>query len=575
MMKQEPLRVWFIAIILVAFMSAWAVVSRSQNEAPGSIVPTVTATNPADNAIGVALNQPVAVTFSQEMSAPSLDNCLVVRKPNGVAVNGTIALYNRTAIFRPLVNLAPNTTYTARVRPEVSDLAGIAMGVAYKWSFTTGAASDTTAPTVTSTDPADLQIGVPTNQRIIATFSEDMAPASINTNNFKVTKPGGAAIAGAVHYVSGTAIFVPTYGLKINTQYTATITTGAKDLARNSLAADYVWVFSTGANPDTVNPTVTSTIPANNATAVPMDQRVSATFSEVMNYATITTGNFLLTWSGGSVVGTVTYVYDLINNITQATFVPQANLLNNTLYTATITTDAQDLAGNPLAVNKVWQFTTGASSDLSPVPLGADANFAVLAAAAVTNTSTPTTITGDVGIWPGTSMTNFPPGIVTGAVHVNDSTAQAAEAALAIAYGNAAGRVGPFTPAEGNVGGLTFTPGLYRSGTSTEISGGGNLTLDAGGDPNAVFIFQIASTLTTSSGFGITLAGGAKPSQIFWEVGSSATIGVGSQFFGTILANTSITLVSGATLNGRALAGAVSGTGAVTMDDNTVVLATP
>ena len=575
MMKQEPRRVWFIAIILVAFMSAWAVVSRSQNEAPGSIVPTVTATNPADNAIGVAVNQPVAVTFSQEMSAPSLDNCLVVRKPNGVAVSGTIALYNRTAIFRPLVNLAPNTTYTARVRPEVSDLAGIAMGVAYKWSFTTGAASDTTAPTVTSTDPANLQISVPTNQRIIATFSEDMAPASINTNNFKVTKPGGAAIAGAVHYVSGTAIFVPTYGLKINTQYTATITTGAKDLARNPLAADYVWVFSTGANPDTVNPTVTSTIPANNATAVPMDQRVSATFSEVMNYATITTGNFLLTWSGGSVVGTVTYFYDSINNVTQATFVPQANLLNNTLYTATITTDAQDLAGNPLAVNKVWQFTTGASSDLSPVPLGAAANFAVLAAAAVTNTSTPTTITGDVGIWPGTSMTNFPPGIVTGAVHVNDSTAQAAEAALAIAYGNAAGRVGPFTPAEGNVGGLTFTPGLYRSGTSTEISGGGNLTLDAGGDPNAVFIFQIASTLTTSSGFGITLAGGAKPSQIFWEVGSSATIGVGSQFFGTILANTSITLVSGATLNGRALAGAVSGTGAVTMDDNTVVLATP
>ena len=120
-------------------------------------MPTVTATNPADNAIGVAVNQPVAVTFSQEMSAPSLDNCLVVRKPNGVAVSGTIALYNRTAIFRPLVNLAPNTTYTARVRPEVSDLAGIAMGVAYKWSFTTGAASDTTAPTVTSTDPANLQ----------------------------------------------------------------------------------------------------------------------------------------------------------------------------------------------------------------------------------------------------------------------------------------------------------------------------------------------------------------------------------------------------------------------------------
>jgi hypothetical protein len=184
-------------------------------------------------------------------------------------------------------------------------------------------------------------------------------------------------------------------------------------------------------------------------------------------------------------------------------------------------------------------------------------------------------ITGDVGLWPGTSMTNFPPGMVNGTIHVNDTTAQAGEAALTIAYNDAAGRVGAFTPAVGNVGGLTFTPGLYRSGTSTAISGGGDLTLDAQGDPNAVFIFQIASTLTTSSGFGITLAGGAQSSRIFWQVGSSATIGTGSHFAGNILANTSITLVSGAVLDGRALAGAISLTGAVTMDDNTVVRPAP
>ena len=221
-----------------------------------------------------------------------------------------------------------------------------------------------------------------------------------------------------------------------------------------------------------------------------------------------------------------------------------------------ITNEAQDLSGNALSGNRpsgnyAWQFTTGSTAGQSPVPLGAAANFAVLAAAAVTNTSTPTTVTGDVGLWPGTSMTNFPPGIVNGTIHVNDTTAQAGEAALTIAYNNAAGRVGAFTPAVGNVGGLTFTPGLYSSGTSTAISGGGDLTLDAQGDPNAVFIFQIASTLTTSSGFGVTLMGGAKPSQIFWEVGSSATIGTGSHFAGNILANTSITLVSGAMLDGQ------------------------
>ncbi len=288
----------------------------------------------------------------------------------------------------------------------------------------------------------------------------------------------------------------------------------------------------------------------------------------------------MLTWTGGRVGGTVSYSYDATNKVTIATFVPGTNLLINTLYTATITTAVRDLSGNPLLGNRPsgnfqWQFTTGDTAGQDTIALGAAANFAILAAATVTNTSTPTMITGDLGLWPGTSLTNFPPGMINGTIHVNDTTAQAGEAALTIAYNDAAGRVGAFTPAVGNVGGLTFTPGLYRSDTSTEISGGGDLTLDAQGDPNAVFIFQIASTLTTSSGFGITLTGGAKPSQIFWQVGSSATIGTGSHFAGNILANTSVTLVSGAVLDGRALAGAADLTGAVTMDDNTVVRPSP
>ena len=578
MTKQEPLKLWFIAIILIAFMSTWAIVSNSQNEQPGSIGPAVTATTPADGATAVALNQGVSVTFSQAMSVPSMAACLILKRPDGTLVNGTVTTIGRTSIFRSLAALAPNTTYTAKVRLEASDLAGIPLGQPYVWSFATGTTSDTTAPTVSFTNPANVAVNVATNQKIIAMFSKEMSAGTLNTATFTVTRPGNIVVVGAVNYASGSVTFRPIYGLRSNTHYIATITTGAKDLARNSLAASYVWSFDTGTGPDFVQPTVTSTNPANNASLVPVDQQVSATFSQAMNYATITTGDFLLTWSGGQTVGTVTYVYDSINKVTTATFVPKANLLSNTPYTARITNEAEDLLGNALAGNQpsgsyVWHFTTGA--DLSPVPLGAAANFAVLAAASVTNTSTPTSITGDLGIWPGTSLTNFPPGTVTGTEHVNDVTAQAAMAALTVAYNNAKGRVGAFTPAVGNVGGLTFTPGLYRSGTSTAISGGGNLTLDAGGDPNAVFIFQIASTLTTSSGFGVTLAGGAKPSQIFWEVGSSATIGTGSAFYGTILANTSITMVSGATLNGRALAGAISGTGAVTLDDNTILKATP
>jgi hypothetical protein len=580
MTTQGSLRSWFVAIILIALLAAGTLVGNSQTDNPVTIAPRVTATSPADGATGVTINQPLSVTFSQPMSAASLSASLILFRPNGTMVSGGVSVYGRTAIFRPALNLMPNTTYTARVKAAASDLAGIAMGQAFIWSFTTGVSSDTTAPTVTSTTPADGATNVPTNQLIIARFSEAMSPGSLASSTLMVTKPGGAAIAGAISYASQSVTFRPIYGLRPSTHYIATITKAVRDLARNPLAANYVWSFDTGANGSIVRPTVTSTNPATNASLVPINQKVNATFSQPMNYATITTGDFLLTWSGGRVVGTVSYLYDSINNVTISTFVPQANLLANTLYTATITTEAQDLTGNALAGNEPsgnysWQFTTGTTTGLTTVPLGAAANFAVLAAAAITNTSTPTTVTGDVGEWPGTSMTGFPPGTVNGAIHVDDPTAQAGEAAVGIAYDNAAARVGAFTPAIGNVGGLVFTPGLYRSGTSTAISGGGNLTLDARGDPNAVFIFQIASTLTTSSGFGITLAGGAKPSQIFWQVGSSATIGTGTHFAGNILAHTSITLVSGAVLNGRALAGAHDLTGAVTMDDNTVVRPAP
>jgi len=580
MKKLEPLKLWFIAIMLIAFFGARPIASNAQNDIADVSAPLVTNTSPDDGTLGVTLNQAIAVTFSQEMSGLSMDVSLMLLGPDGSPVSGTVDSHNGTAVFVPSENLMAGTTYSAAVTPQASSAAGAALAEAYGWSFTTGAVVDSTTPTVTATSPLDAAISVPLNQRVLVMFSEPMTPASLSRLSFKVTKPGGVAIMGVVTYASGAATLRPRHGLAPNTHYIATITTGAKDLAGNHMASNYVWSFDTGANRDIVKPTVTSTNPANGAMTVPISQKVNATFSKLMNYRSITTADFFLTWAGGRVVGTISYFYDAVNKVTIATFAPKVNLRINTPYTATITTAARDLAGNPLAGNKpsgkyVWQFTTGSTTGLAPVPLGAAANFAVLAAAGISNTATPTAITGDVGEWSGTSLTGFPPGIVNGTIHINDTTAQAGEAALAIAYQDAAGRVGAFTPAVGNVGGLVFTPGLYRSGSSTAISGGGNLTLYAQGDPNAVFIFQIASTLTTSSGFGVTLTGGAKASQIFWEVGSSATIGVGSHFAGNILANTSITLVSGAVLDGRALAGAVSGTGAVTMDDNTVVRPAP
>ncbi len=208
----------------------------------------------------------------------------------------------------------------------------------------------------------------------------------------------------------------------------------------------------------------------------------------------------------------------------------------------------------------------GGPCALAPVVLGGAAPFAVLAGSTVTSTGA-TQVTGDLGVSPGTVVSGFGPGIITGTTHAGDPAAATAIADLTTAYNDAAGRtLCRITVAAPNLGGQTLTPGLYWSGSSLEVTSG-TLTLDALGDANAVFIFQSASTLTTTSGLGIVLAGGASAANIYWQVGSSATIGTTSAFFGTIMADQAVTLETGASLNGRALARIA----AVTLDANTIV----
>jgi hypothetical protein len=203
------------------------------------------------------------------------------------------------------------------------------------------------------------------------------------------------------------------------------------------------------------------------------------------------------------------------------------------------------------------------SAQGASVPLGTAESFAVLAGTTVTNTG-PSVISGDLGVSPGTAVTGFPPGTVTaGTVHAADSVALQAEGALATAYNDAAGRSSTAT-ISADLAGRTLTPGVYTSASSLGLSG--DLTLNAQGDPNAVFVFQAGSTLTVGSGSHVLLIGGAQACNVFWQVGSSATIGTSSAFAGNILALTSISLTTGATLNGRALAR----NGAVTLDTNTI-----
>ena len=200
------------------------------------------------------------------------------------------------------------------------------------------------------------------------------------------------------------------------------------------------------------------------------------------------------------------------------------------------------------------------------VAMAGTSGLAVLAGSAVTNTGA-TNITGDLGLSPGTSIGGFPPGILNGTQHINDAIANQAKLDLTAAYNDAAGRTSTdIVTLSGNIGGLTLSPGLYKSTSSLAISSG-DLTFDAKGNPDAVFIIQIASTLTTTSGRQVILSGGALASNIFWQVGSSATFGTTSVFKGTVMAMQSITFNTGATLDGQALAR----TGGVTMAGNTIV----
>ncbi|MFD9460232.1 ice-binding family protein [Streptomyces sp. NPDC060027] len=222
---------------------------------------------------------------------------------------------------------------------------------------------------------------------------------------------------------------------------------------------------------------------------------------------------------------------------------------------------------------------TRANAVASPVPLGTAASFGVLAGATVTNTG-PTVVNGlNVGVSPGTAITGFltsdgGPGTVTppGTLHSADAVAAQAKIDLTTAYNQAAGQTltdAIYNDAPHEFGGQTLTPGLYRANSSAGITG--TLTLDAQGNSSAVWVFQIGSTLSTASASSVSFINGASPCNVYWQVGSSATLGTNSTFVGTILADTSITATTGATINGRLLADAgARGDGAVTLDTNRI-----
>ncbi|MGD0581346.1 MAG: ice-binding family protein [Bacteroidales bacterium] len=414
-------------------------------------------------------------------------------------------------------------------------------------------------PAVILTSPADAASGIPLDMIVTATFNEVMNPVTITQESFTVglSAKGMEALAGTVSYTGTTASFTPSSALLPNTNYTGTITASVKDLMGNAIQTDYVWNFSTG-----IYPTVILADPANLATSVVLNTTASATFSMAMDPLTLTATTFTLKQGVTPVYGTVSYTG------TTAYFTPFSSLLSSTTYTATITTGAESAQGIPMANNYVWTFNTGATASPLGVDLKTAGQFGILAGVGISNNAGISEIHNmDVGISPGvrSSVTGFPPAImVGGAIYASDDIAPPGVAAMLIqakqdltdAYLFAEGATSP-APATvaGDQGGKTLAPGIYKS-TSTLLIQSGDLTLDAQGDANAVWIFQIASDFTTVGGAGgnVILRGGAQAQNVYWQTGSSATIGDYTSFQGNILALTSITMNSHATAVGRMLA---------------------
>jgi hypothetical protein len=520
------------------------------------LLPVIIATDPANNETNVVTNKTITATFNMAMDPLTMIAANFVVKQGTTTVAGVVSYNGTTISFAPAATLNPNSVYTCTVSNAAKNLAGKALASNYVWSFTTGSII---APQVLSTDPVNNATGVVVNKIIKATFSEPMNAATINGASFLLSQ-GTLPITGAVSYNGNIASLDPSVDLAQNTVYTCTITTGAKNPAGTSISSNFIWSFTTGA---VTAPKIISTDPSNNATGVPLNKTIKAVFDQNMDGLTINTSNFILKEGNNSVSGAVNLVG------TSALFAPSVNLLPGKLYTATITIGAKNLAGVSIANDYVWSFTTLATTPQPPfVDLKSVGRFGIIAGVGVSNNAGFSQIHDmDVGIYPGvrTSITGFPPAIVVnGAIYASDDIAPPgvpamlaqAKLDLTAAYLFAEGATAPApVTVAGDLGGQTLAPGIYKT-TSTLLIQNGDLTLDAGGNPDAFWVFQVASAFTTVGGAGgnVILSGGAQAKNVFWQTGSSATIGDYTSFKGTVLALTSITMNSGATATGRMLA---------------------
>lgn len=626
---------WLMALLLVALAAGCGGGDEGRDPILGTgtivaLAPTVTAVAPVNNATGVPINNTIITAAFSEPMAPITGGATFTvtctapcGSPTGTAV---LDATNRIATFTTATPLEPLTLYTATVTGAKSLATGLALAGPYVWQFTTGVTPDTTRPSVTLTVPATTIPGptadAPANTAITAVFTEDMAPATITAASFTVTCAPlcvSPSPAGNVGYAvgTGTAVFTPAAALEVGKTYTATITTAATDLAGNALAgnqaplpaaSNYVWTFTTAAPLPPANVSALSTNPAAGAADVCPNATINATFSVPsglrMDTVTVNTATFTVTESAPALtpVTASSVVLDGATGVI-ATFTPQSPLTAGVTYTATLKGGAsgvKDLAipANTMLSDYTWNFSVVNCTPPAPparlaINLGAAAPFAVLASASISGGTVGTTVNGNLGIAtkPLSFITGFvgggfpaTPGIVNGRIYATNAptagntTSATARAALNTAYlaAKARGAAPAATAVSGDLGGRTLTPGVYHSTSTLKIQSG-SLKLDARGNCGAYWIIDMDDTLTTS-GIGVngnvTLLNCANAKNIWWRVGTSATLGA-AVFKGNILADTAISVGSVAvTVTGRLLASAVND-GAVTFDDHAHTVSLP
>lgn len=318
--------------------------------------PFVASTLPPNGATQVALNSAITAFFSEALNPTTVNATSFLVNRGATAITGSVSYSGNAAIFTPTVALSPGTVYTVTIATTVTDLAGNRIVLPKVWSFTTAASTDGLAPTVVFTIPSNTASAVSVGANLSATFSEAMNASSISATTFTL-RQGSVSVPGTVTYSGLVATFNPTSDLTANVEYTASITTGVRDVAGNALAAAYTWTFNTSSNPDQSAPTVIATSPTNGAVNVALASNVIAVFSEPMNAPSVSNATFTLMQGSVQYEGVVSY------SGTTMTFNPTSDLAPGVTYIATLFTGVTDLAGNALGSNYVWNFTT-----VVPVP---------------------------------------------------------------------------------------------------------------------------------------------------------------------------------------------------------------